>query len=334
MKAIGIILMVGWALCGFDTTCPTAWESAGYRISADAPASMLGHMMAKEASRSSNRLYADKRDKKKRDKKEPGKEEEGLGQALKIVEGVRDIAKGIRGVDYESERAIGESLALEAFHRYGLPAKDKKLQRYVNLVGTAVARNSTRPQIPYRFVVIDSPLYNAFACPGGIIFLSSTLMKSFNSEAELACVLAHEVAHVSLKHALQTIQRAKFFEGVGKITAATMKGSKGKEFQDMIRDLQTTLFDRGLDQNMEFQADTAAMETAYRTGYDPTGMIRVLQTLQRNEAGAQKAGSWFSTHPPLDMRISNCTNRLREYPDASNLATVSHRFGRNKNRIP
>jgi len=96
-------------------------------------------------------------------------------------------------IDYESEMAIGEKPCPRGIQAYGVPVKDESLQRYVNVLGNAVARNSIRPEILYRFVVIESPLYNAFACPGGIIFISSTLVKSMSNEAQLAAVLAHEV---------------------------------------------------------------------------------------------------------------------------------------------
>jgi predicted Zn-dependent protease len=175
-------------------------------------------------------------------------------------------------------------------------------------------------------VVVKSPLYNAFACPGGIIFVSSTLVKSMKDEAELAGVLAHEVGHVSRRHAMQSIRRAKFFEGVGKITASTMQGDKGKEFQGMIGDLQTVLFDKGLDKTMEFEADLSGMEAAYRTGYDPSAMIALLSTLRQREAKATKAGSWYSTHPPLRERIERCRSAMSKYPDAGNLAKEEKRF--------
>jgi predicted Zn-dependent protease len=104
-------------------------------------------------------------------------------QQRSLFTGVGDVVSSAGEIDYESERAIGESLALEGFARYGMPVADAALQKYVNLVGHAVARNSARPGIPYRFVVVDSPLYNAFAAPGGILFVSATLVKSVNSEA-------------------------------------------------------------------------------------------------------------------------------------------------------
>jgi beta-barrel assembly-enhancing protease len=262
----------------------------------------------------------------KQNAQEPQPEDSRLQRRLKLLEGVGTLLSSSKEIDYESERTIGESLALEGFNRYGLPVKNNTLQTYINLVGTAVARNSLRPGIPYRFVVVESPLQNAFSCPGGIIFLSSGLLKSIRTEAQLACVLAHEVGHVGHKHALKSIQRARFFEGIGKITATTMKGDKGRQYESMIGDLQTTLFDRGLDKNMEFEADMAGMETAYRTGYDPSGMLEVLQELQRIESKSQKAGSWFSTHPPLDQRIERCMNKLNTYPDHNDLVKLPQRY--------
>ncbi|MBW1779435.1 MAG: M48 family metalloprotease [Deltaproteobacteria bacterium] len=209
-----------------------------------------------------------------------------------ILQGAVSILGSTSEMDYKSERTIGESLALEGFRRYGMPVKNPDLQKYVNLVGNAVARNSLRPEIPYQFVVVESPLQNAFSCPGGIIFISSGLLQTIQDEAQLAGILAHEVAHVAHKHALQSIQRAQFFKGVGKITSATMEGKKGKEFEDMIGNLQETLFDKGLDQNMEFEADKSAMKT----------------------------------HPPLGERIGKCEAEMRQYPDAKSLARVPARY--------
>jgi beta-barrel assembly-enhancing protease len=252
----------------------------------------------------------------------------------KMLSGAVSVLGSTSEIDYKSERTIGESLALEGFRRYGLPVKDRALQEYVNLVGNAVARNSDRPNIPYNFVVVESPLQNAFSCPGGIIFVSSGLLKTIQSEDQLAGILAHEVAHVGHKHALKSIQRAQFFNGVGKITSATMEGKKGKEFENMIGGLQDTLFDKGLDQNMEFEADTSAMDTAYRTGYDPNGLVQVLKELKRIQSKSTQKGSWFSTHPPLGQRIQNCQDQLRRYPDAKTLAHLPDRFHRYQKRVP
>lgn len=248
----------------------------------------------------------------------------------KILSGAKSVLQSSQEMDYKSERAIGERLAVEGLRRYGMPVQSQVLQSYVNLVGTAVAMNSPRPNIPYRFVVIESPVQNAFACPGGIIFVTSALVKIMNTEAQLAGILAHEVGHVAHRHALKSIQRAQFFSGVGQITAATMKGDKGAQFESMIGDLQNVLFDKGLDQNMEYEADATAMETAYRTGYNPVGIMEVLVELKRIEASTpNKKGSWFSTHPPLSSRIAKNEAQMAKYKDAKTLAVLPDRYKAN-----
>ena len=248
----------------------------------------------------------------------------------KIFSGATQVLSSSKDIDYPTERIIGESLALEGLQRFGNPVKNEPLQKYVNLVGNAVAVNSKRATIPYQFAVLDSPVQNAFAVPGGVIFVSRALVSILDDESELAAVLAHEVGHVSAKHALKSTQRAQFFEGVGTITAASVRGDKGKKFASAIVDMQAVLFDKGLDKEMEFEADLAAMETSYRTGYDPAAMIRVLEKLQKLEATSKdKKGSWFSTHPPLAERIARLQAQLQKYPGYSSLASVRDRFAKN-----
>jgi predicted Zn-dependent protease len=246
----------------------------------------------------------------------------------KILSGATQVISSSKEMDYATERTIGESLALESLQRFGKPVDNEAIQKYLNLVGNAVAANSKRPTIPYQFAVLDSKVQNAFAAPGGVIFISRALINTIENESELAAVLAHEVGHIAAKHAIRSIRRAQFMQGVGTITAASMKGDQGKQFESMIGDLQSVLFDKGLDQGMEFEADAAAMETAYRTGYDPRGMINVLKKLQKIEASSVKKGSWYSTHPPLSERIAKLEAQLKSYPDAASLATVKSRFAK------
>lgn len=247
----------------------------------------------------------------------------------KILAGATQVVSSSKEIDYPTERTIGESLALEGLQRFGNPVKNEALQRYVNLVGNAVAGNSKRSTIPYQFAVLESPVQNAFAVPGGVIFVSKALVSILDDEAELAAVLAHEVGHVAAKHALKSTQRAQLISGVGTITAASVGGDKGKKLASTIGDMQAVLFDKGLDKEMEYEADLAAMESTYRTGYDPSAMIRVLEKLQKLEASSKdKKGSWFSTHPPLSERIARLQAQLKKYPDYAEQAKVPSRFAK------
>lgn len=252
----------------------------------------------------------------------------------KLLEGLGTMMRSAQGMDYKSELALGESLALKGFQRYGMPVEDEHVRRFVNLLGNALAMNSNRPEIPYHFVVMKSPLMNAFSCPGGIIFISSALVKSLKTEGQLANVLAHEIAHVAQKHAVKTIQQGQFMQGLSQMTAAGMDGEEGKKFQKAISDMATTLFDTGLSHSMEFEADRLAMQTAYRTGYSPHGMIEVLQVLEKHQKGATVKGSWYGTHPPLSQRLTKLSGEIKAYPDWKELRDSTGRLNWYQKRIP
>jgi len=264
---------------------------------------------------------------------DPEGKSEQIQKAKKIAKGAGKFFSSSNEIDYQSEFSIGESLALEGFRRYGLAVKDKKLQKYVNLVGNAIALNSIRNNIPYYFVVVNCHLQNAFSCPGGIIFISSDLFKIMDDEAELAGVLSHEIEHVCRKHALHSIQRARALEGLGEIADVTLKSKDKKNFQNAISGLQTILFDKGLDKNMEYEADRRALHLAYRTGYDPEGLIRVLTKLKAKEGHSISRGSWFSTHPPINLRIQETRNEMVKYSDAQSMARSKKRFLWYKKRL-
>jgi len=257
---------------------------------------------------------------------DPDQKNEKLQRAKRILDGASNIVSSGEEMDYESELSLGESVALEGFKRFGMPISNNNVQKYVNMIGNAIARNSSRPDIPFYFVVVSSDRYNAFSCPGGIIFITDTLIKSMEDESELAGVIAHEIAHVCHKHAISALKRAKFFEGVGKIATANSSAEKQKRYSKQISFLQDMLFDKGLDQSMEFEADNTALDLLYRTGYQPQGLIRVLEKLKTIQKRAKIQQSWFSTHPPLKERLFKCEQNISNYRDINNLAQVKTRF--------
>jgi beta-barrel assembly-enhancing protease len=255
----------------------------------------------------------------------------GLGDSLgifdkktsKILQQSVSTLKSLQPIAYEEEKAIGGRLAVEVFNRYGGAYDDPELLRYVNMVGQAVADVSSRPDIDYHFAIINTELPNAFATPGGYVFVSIGLLRMIENEAELAGVLAHEVAHIARKHALQTLERSRSLQGVSSLTLTVMDKDPGL-FDKLIDEVSNVLFTKGLDKKLEFEADKYGREFAYRTGYYPGALKRFIQKL-----GASKSnqGSIFSsTHPTSRERYNLLQKSSSRYKKASLYPTLGKRY--------
>lgn len=215
----------------------------------------------------------------------------------------------------DEEIALGEGIAA-AFLGAAPLHHDQNLQRYVNRVGRWVAMHGERPDLPWTFGVIDTETINAFAFPGGTVIVSSGLLKRLNSEAELAGALAHEVAHVVKRHHIQAIQSqasTDFWTGIAQDVAADRVGRSGggalaqaakQKLVDMGADLVKSGFIlRPLDRSLEYEADRMAIVIAARSGYDPYGLVAVLQMLAQAHGDGDGA-SVFATHPAPGDRIA------------------------------
>ena len=234
----------------------------------------------------------------------------------KVVEGSQNQVK-----EFSQEDEIGLGHALTASFLGASPLHpDANLQRYVNRVGRWIALHSSRPDLPWTFSVIDTETINAFAMPGGSIIVSSGLIKRLGSEAELAGVLAHEIAHVVKKHqlaAIQTNMKADFWKSVGTSVAAdhvrigggavgSQVGAIAKPYLldaagNLIKD---GFFLRPLDRGLESEADHLAVVLATRAGYDPYGLTGAMQMLAEHQGGGD-AASVFSTHPSPADRLAD-----------------------------
>ncbi|HEY5799164.1 MAG TPA: M48 family metallopeptidase [Burkholderiaceae bacterium] len=203
---------------------------------------------------------------------------------------------------------------------------DQSQQQYVNRVGRWVASQTERPELPWKFGVLDDDSINAFAVPGGYIFVTKGLMGKMKNEAELAGVLAHEIAHVVQKHHLNAIKanaRGNLFKSV--TGTLLQRSSSNADVGRVMISGGTELLSRGLDKNDEFEADRMGVVYATRAGYDPYGLPAVLQSLQAIKGDATGSMALlFKTHPQLGTRLDAldaAMSPLERYSDQPNLQT-------------
>ena len=198
----------------------------------------------------------------------------------------------------EDEMRIGKQIAGNLLGAVPL-VKDETLQHYVNLVGGWVAMQSGRTDIPWHFGVLDTEDINAFAAPGGYVFITKGLYRQLKNEAELAGVLGHEIAHVTKKHHLKVLKQSSLISALGQAASQQAKGSD-QLVQNLIGN-GAEIMARGLDKDAEFEADRVGAVFAARAGYDPWGLPAVLQDIGALPAKDNRTSLLFKTHPlPAD----------------------------------
>ena len=236
-------------------------------------------------------------------------------------------AKSAGLIEYsdEEEAAIGRQIAGNLLGAAPL-VKDEQLQKYVNKVGRWVASQSERPDIAWHFGVIDTDDINAFAAPGGYIFVTRGLYRIFNEESELAGVLAHEIGHVIRKHHLKILQKSQQVDQGGKL----LEGQAGNN--EKIRNLignGAEIVARSLDKNAEFEADRIAVVLAARAGYEAWSLPQVLQGIG-HVGNNDSVALLFKTHPHPDVRLSRLSDAMGSRFDKLNGETLATRFYRIK----
>lgn len=245
-------------------------------------------------------------------------------QARPAEQLLRAILSGRTSV--AEERRIGDKIAGNFLGAVKL-VPDPALQRYVNRVGNWVALQSERPDLPWRFGVVDSEDINAFAAPGGYVFVTKGLYRRLADEAELAGVLGHEIGHVVRKHQLKVMQKSQYIA-----VAAMFLGKQLKDENQLIQNLVgngAEIMSRSLDKEAEFEADRVGMVLAARAGYDAYALPKVLEDIGHVSDRDSRVALLFKTHPRPAERFDRLAEAVGDRFD--NLAqgkALSQRFYR------
>jgi predicted Zn-dependent protease len=218
--------------------------------------------------------------------------------------------------DIKVEILFGRKLASKIVAQYGL-YKNNRLDIYINKVGKNLARFSSRPELNYSFAVLDSEDVNAFACPGGYIFVTLGAIKKMKNESQLAGVLAHEISHVTQRHIVKELNiKAKS----NKLSFTSLLSNSNMSFTKAMNETfdkaMGLLFNMGLkEQKYEYEADEVATFLVYQVGYKPVSLKNYLTIIGKNRAQLK---TLLKTHPPIQSRL----NRLQDIYLENNLESV------------
>jgi predicted Zn-dependent protease len=185
--------------------------------------------------------------------------------------------------------------------QFGGVYDDKDLQKYIDDVGQRLVEVCDRNYLDYQFQVIDSPILNAFALPGGFIFITRGLLAELENEAQLAGVLGHEIGHVVARHSATQLSEAIGYQA---LTLASMAAGPNAGEMAMVTTALSQSMMLGYSREREFQADTMGLTYMHRAGYDPLEMSRFLSILSEKSQGPTGYGVYSSTHPDVFERIS------------------------------
>ncbi len=236
-----------------------------------------------------------------------------LALALALSGCATNPATGEREFSLMSEQQeiqIGQEQDAQVREEMGV-YDDQPLQQYISGVGMKLAQTSERPGLPWHFAVVDQPAVNAFALPGGYIYITRGILPYLGSEAQLAGVLGHEIGHVTARHAASQYSR-QVGAGLGLLIGSILV-PEARPFADLGQAGLSVLFLK-YSRDDEAQADALGVRYASRAGWDPEGVPRMLTTLGRIEAAGETHGvpNWLATHPPAPDRVERVQQAVQQ----------------------
>ncbi len=260
-------------------------------------------------------------------------------QAASLNRGAAAVEKTFQDITPEQEYYIGRSVAATVLTQYK-PRDDREANHYLNVLGQTLARFSDRPETfgGFHFLLLDTDEINAFAAPGGLIFISRGLVRCCADEEMLAAVVAHEIGHVEQQHGLRAIKKGRLNSALTTLAVEAGKNLAGDQlaqvtqaFEGSITDISTTLMNSGYSRGQEKEADAAAVRIMLRAGYDPAGLVRMLERMQ-SRMGADAHG-FGQTHPSPADRIRAISRDVAAAPAAAVPASRQKRFAAAAGRI-
>lgn len=217
----------------------------------------------------------------------------------------REAVTAVAGISEPEEISMGREIAGRVLGAAPL-VNDAALQAYVNRVGRWIAVQSERPDLPWRFAVIESPAINAFAAPGGYVLLTRGLYEILDTEAQLAGVLAHEIAHIVRRHHVTVLQKSAALSAGAQLA---QRDNRTALINNMIG-TGAEVFARGLDKSAEHEADAVGVVLAARAGYNPYGLVDVLHKLAARGSADASMALLFKTHPQPGERLASLADLL------------------------
>jgi len=267
----------------------------------------------------------DSKDKKK-DKGESESDKKEDPDAI----GDRNVSGKVNWFSLEKEIALGKQLAQQV-ERQSKIVNDPVISEYVNRIGQNLVRNSDA-KVPFTIKVIEDPTVNAFALPGGFFFVQTGLILKADNEAELAGVMAHEIAHVAARHGTRQATRGEIAQ-LATIPLIFMGGAAAYgiyQASGILIPMGMLKFSR----TFESEADYLGLQYMYKTGYDPTAFVdffEKIQTLEKRKPGT--IGKAFSTHPPTDDRIARTQKQLADLKPRPEYVVTTSEFNDVKGRL-
>jgi predicted Zn-dependent protease len=249
---------------------------------------------------------------------------QSIGDRLRrAAQSAAAVGRTLLPISTQKELDIGRGVAATVAGRYPV-STDTALTRYVNLVGLTVAGEYPREDIVYRFAVLETPDVNAFAAPGGYIFVTRGAINLMESESELAGVLGHEVGHVNRRHVIEQIRKSDTMNAV-----RDQVNIQGTVLQQVVGSGTNVLF-TGLSRGDELEADSLGFEYAASAGYDPAGLATFVARLN-GHAGEGPVADLLATHPRPSDRLAALT-RIAQRDHFPAGAILAERFRANVTR--